>query len=105
MVRSTKGGSGAALPVLTVFAVCCLLFSGALFALQTEETPATEPSVAESPVAGTPAEETVVAEKSAEPIVEEVKDPGQICDAAIHPGGDKVVSGGRDFVLRQSSAA
>ncbi len=78
MVRSTTGGSGAALPVLTVFIACCMVFSGGLFALQTKETPVTEPPVAEPSVTVTPAEEIVVTEKTAEPIAEEVKDPAAL---------------------------
>ena len=73
MVRSTSGGTSAVLPVLTVFIICCVLFSGVLFALQTDESPVTK-----SPVTEVPAAEAVAAEQVAESTAEEVKDPAAL---------------------------
>jgi len=41
MVRSTSGGQRIVLPVLTVFIVCCMFFSGVLYALPEDEVSAT----------------------------------------------------------------
>ena len=53
MARTTLGGSPATtrfvLPVLTVFFLCCMIFSGAVFAQAAEET-STQPAVAEPAV-------------------------------------------------------
>ena len=68
LVRSTSDGTSAVLPVLTVFIICCVLFSGTLFAFQAEESPVTE----------SPAAMAVDAEQGAEPAVEEVKDPAAL---------------------------
>ena len=42
MVRSTSNNKGTVLPVIIVFAICCMMFSGVLYAQQVEEAPATE---------------------------------------------------------------
>ena len=79
MVRSTSGGTGAVLPVLTVFICCCMLFSGGLFALQEGESPATESPVTESPVTEAPPADTVTTKQGPVSAVEEqVKDPAAL---------------------------
>ena len=68
MVRSTSGGQRIVLPVLTVFIICCMLFSGVLYALPAEETPATEAAATATEVTpdGAP-----VAGQGTEPVAEE----------------------------------
>ncbi len=62
MVRSTSGDSRTVLPALTVFFLCCMVFSGALFAIPAEEALATDEAETEVPVAEqveeSPAEES-----------------------------------------------
>ena len=81
LVRSTSGGTSAVLPVLTVFIICCVLFSGALFALQADESPVTKSPVTEVPAAEAVAAEQgaeSTAEQGAESTAEEAKDPAAL---------------------------
>ena len=76
VVRSTSGDSRTVLPALIVFFLCCMVFSGALFAIPTEETLAADEADAEVPVAEqveeSPAEETVI-DKAALRLAEKLK--------------------------------
>jgi len=60
MVRSTSGDTGKVLAVLTVFFICCMMFSGVLLALPAEEAETAVTPAAEAPVTETPEAEQAV---------------------------------------------
>jgi len=60
MDRSTSGDARTVLPFLTAFIMCCLMFSGVLFALSADETPLTEAPATDDPVVEAAAVEPAV---------------------------------------------
>ena len=70
VVRSTSGDSRTVLPALTVFFLCCMVFSGTLFAIPEEEALATGEAEAEVLVADQ-VEEVVTEEVVTEEVVAE----------------------------------
>jgi len=76
VVRSTSGDSRTILPALTVFFLCAMVYSGAIFAIPAEEALATDEAETEVPVAEqveeSPAEEAVI-DKAALRLAEKLK--------------------------------
>ena len=71
-VSGSAGNRRAELPVLTVLFICCMVFSGVLYA---QETPATEVAATETPAEEVTTAEAPTVETEAVPAVK--KDPGE----------------------------